>query len=474
MDGKPKECRLPYVNGGTPGALFAFTCAEAILGLIICAASVISSVVSLSSGGGSISLVSIPLSVYSVILSFRAFLGLKKLRRDDCSGASDVAGVCRKRIILIWVLFSLAVIIELASVLGSRMYVGASLLGVLLGAGLSLLFILPLVFYYSDAEKTMNHIADEGFSGKAVLPMELGRLPVMCIIFAALLLLFSALFVVGVIPMSYELRSFVAVIGLFLYLSGARYLLVCLCYRGFNRAHALLRTDENASFTPAGYSDAPAFCVLGSVFFGWFAFEAVCSFIGYAAISGYLKYYSFLDIFTNLIAIASYILLALALMRRPGRGILSLIGGGGLLLRSIYCLINAVGISYGSDLYRIMAPARWAILLLFWLIFIISTVIRIRGKKVPRTLRIIMIVIAALCVTAELTCTLSLTVSVYTIFDIMGTGIYLAALLALVRMLRIPGVPEGDGKEKEETTFPGVPEGGEALQPAEYSEPDGK
>ena len=56
----------------------------------------------------------------------------------------------------------------------------------------------------------------------------------------------------------------------------------------------------------------------------------------------------------------------------------------------------------------------------------------------------------------------------------MGTGIYLAALLALVRMLRIPGVPEGDGKEKEETTFPGVPEGGEALQPAEYSEPDGK
>ena len=460
MDKNQSAVVSPYVRGGTPGALVAFIATEAILSIVSCAIIAIAAVATLASGYASAAniiglLVSVPLAVYTTVLVFRAFLGLKALHRGDGNGARTVAGVCTARRILVWISFGGAILIELIAVMGSvGSNTGMALLAIMLTAGISLIVIIPVVLYYKSAEDLLGHISYEALSGRAARTGGFGRLSVLCIIFASLLAVFSLLIYRNIINISYEFRQYSSLIALYLFLSAARFLIINRCYIGFQRSHAPLRTDENASLAPAGYSDAPALCVLGSVAFGWFALELV-NFLCSILFRSY-GYPHATDIIRPLLFSAAYILLGLALVNRRSRTPLAIAGAGCFLLTQFIGLFTN-GYFGNSDIHSVCSLAGVLFLIAFFVMFIIGIIIRAGGKTVPSAMRIIMIVFAALSTGADLISDIVYQFgsgySSFILYSNLSTGLFLVALLALVRLLRVPLVPEDETVPEAEDTL---------------------
>lgn len=467
---------LPYAQGGTPGALVAFTGTEAILSVIVGAISVISSLILLFSGYASASsvisfLISAPLTIYSVVLSFRVFLGLKTLHRGDSSGAGMVSSVCKARRILIWVAFALVIVLQMITTLGASYNAGASFLALLISAGLSLLIIIPVVLYYKDAESIMDRISYEGYSDQAQMTNGFVRLSVWCILYAVLLMILSVLLISNLLRNSsilYQISSYKNVLALFLFLLGARFLLVHRCRLGFLRSHAPLRDDPDAPLAPAGYSDAPALCVLGSIAFGWFAVAALVNTLSLIfRMSSYG--YSIINIILNLLIIAAYVLLGLALSRHQARIPLAITGAGCFLLSTAVRLFNGRYFT-GSDFYAICSVAGSVFLISFLVLFIVGMILRNGNKTIPAAIRIIMIVLAGLYAASSLGRELAYSYR-FDVYSYVSVGLFLIAHLAMVRLLWVSSLPDnGTQTEKasvSEITEAGIPQEQESASDAE-------
>ena len=427
---------LPYLQGGPPGALGIYIAVEAVVGVILCCISVIGSVLLLFHGQW-ISLISVPLTIYSTSLTWKAYSGVKKLRRDEADGASMIASACGSRRNLIWIGYAFGIVASLISAISSRS-LGLSLLSVVLVAGLLLLVVFPLINYYKDVEQILEYYAQpEMISGCPVkLTGRIGHLSALCVTFAVLML--AASIAADFVPDSYLTQS-----GLLLYLVAARYLLVNICYHGFLRSHRCASNDENPAFAPSGYSASSAFCVLGSIFFGGQVFSYLETIVWYIR-NGYAPLATLLAVILDCVI---YALFALALARRSGGTVLIVVGASAMLLTAAISMFSRTGAIPFLDILPGM---------LFFAAVLAAAVIRLRGKAVPNAFRIVMIVLAVLYVAASNVLYISNIVTygfryvnlAMFLSRILNNGIYLTALLALIHALAKPAVSgSGDAEQ---------------------------
>ena len=341
--------RLPYVQGGPPGALMVFAIISAAFGIITGISSVNKLYLILKSGylglyfqNGYIIeglwLLGAPvLSVYSVVLAFRLASGACKLRRGTQGGAVQMEAACQGSIVVLWVYVSATLLIDLIALIRAS-YSGA-FLGFILAVALILAVTIPVYFYLKNAKAILNHVGSEDYRGSAMQPYGIGRFTALCVTLASVLFLFLALLMFGAIkvPYSYEiygirLNKVLSLLFLVIYYAMARFLLANVCYRGFRRSHEISGDwSKEPPLASARYGTSSSLCVLGSVMFGWQAISEI-----YTLINN-LNYYSSWGIessygstgayvFNCLLYVAGTLLLGLALTRRRNRKALALPG----------------------------------------------------------------------------------------------------------------------------------------------------
>ena len=448
MENKRTASPLPYVRGGIPDAFRILLCAEAVLGILACLASVFPSIIRLTEGTWTV-LLTFPLSVFGTVLSVKMYLGLRRLSRGDANGADTAKSACRGKRIMVWLSFVMIIILEIAA-LGDRTY---GVLAILLSAGLSLAVILPLHFYYQDAEQALEHVFGEACSGKPTAPRGLGRLPVLCIILGALLMILSTVMSLGLVSLPYYasrdslLSQVFSMLSMFLFFGGARYLLLNLCLQGFRRSHALCGDGEPASFAPAGYGDSPSLCILGSVIFGWFAFSVLLYLVRYPVVWRYRP--DFGTVVRELFYISSCVLLGLSLMRRRGRYILALSGAAGM---AFFHLLHLV--MFNSSRTGLASQFGTLLMLFFYGALIVAFILRKAGKTVPGAFLTAMIVLAAVA------CCFSLipAVNAYSVISALADAcLTVISMLALVWKLKDPA-PEKPAPAEPEPEKEAVPD----------------
>ena len=436
---------LPYLQGGPPGALKLYIGVEAVVSVILCCASVIGSVYMLIHGMWA-TILAVPLTIYSTMLAVKAYSGVKKLWNNDGEGATLLESACSGRRTLIWIAYAFSVLSVLVSAVTSRGS-GAGFLGSLIGAGISLLIIFPLVNYYKDIEQILGYYVNyETTTGTPVNSSgQTGHLTALCVTFAVLLLAAS------VIP--YFVRTYYnysSLICLLLYLIAARYLLVNICYRGFLRSHSSAAHDENPTFAPSGYSDTSTLSVLGSIFFGAEALLSLASVIRLASIGRSIPAQTYLQ---TLVPLVCCILFALTLTRRAGHTLLTITGATVIAVQLIVMLL----LNKTSGFLSLLTACLFII---FWIMVIIAAIIRQKGNTVPCAFRIIMIILAALYTASSIVAIISSIKNLGTIYTVIGLqrvltdSIYFVALLALVQEVAKPDASETAEAEQETLPYP--------------------
>lgn len=314
---KNRQNQLPYAQGGYPGTLVIFTCVEAVISVIFCAAALIS-MISEQTVLSAVSVLVTGSMTVNTILTVLLYRGLRTLYHGGRGGAVLAAKACKGRRIVLWLTYLLEVLISVVTLVISR---GFGFVIYLVKDLILLLVLLPFHFYYKDAEKILRCAANEE-NGQPVQSAKAGHFSALCISFAVLLGLAMVLFAANALNVISALREtfyylpayMIRMIFVVLYFSAVRFLVIHKCYRGFLDAHK--GNDGRGTPHRPRISVIPTVCVLASILFGMmFALKA-------SLLPDFIRYFPYCDLdekLEQLVLMGAYFLLSIAAVCRPGR-----------------------------------------------------------------------------------------------------------------------------------------------------------
>ncbi len=409
--------RLPYVEGGAPGALAAFAGLEAVESLVMC----LLYLLVLFTGGSLVNIVTVGLSIAGMVLAFRLWTGLRKLHQGIYSATDTAVQAISGRRALLWIGYAIVLAQMLIAMISSNVIVGTGILGFLIAALIGFLILLPLNFYYKSASEVLGHVGYEGACGKPARPEKLGSFSVWCIIFGALLLFISLLYMFG--PYIAEvfdnerlfrlLRNagiydsfarYQNLVMLILYISAARFLVGNICFRGFLRSH---RAAEGENLRPTGLENSYGICVMGSVLFGWVFLTSLGNWIEIRRVlrevsQSLPEEVRLLNSYSTNYQLFMFIgafLLAVALMLRKRRTIPGLLGSAAMIAGSVFGsmhysarMANPRITEAMKESFSMFAAAHY-LLIAFFAITIIALLVRL-SRRVPKAVPFLLMAIA--------------------------------------------------------------------------------
>lgn len=408
-----KGARLPYILGGAPGALVAFSGMEAFGSVLTC----LLYLIAVLAAGGLGNIMTLCLSIAGMVLAFKLWIGLRKLHKGKYEGADTAAEAVTGRRVLLWVGFAILMISYIIGLAGAGAG-GAGLIAFIIAALVCLLFLLPINFYYKKAGEILGHAKYESASENPIRPEKVGSFSVWSIIFAALLLFWVLLEMFGPYifekfddsnlfnalnsVMAYDaINRYRSLILLILYIAAGRFLVNNICFRGFIRSH---RTGGGESLGPTGLENSYGICVLGSILFGWISLSTLKSWLGNADyvhkygkyfVEGDQLYYSRIMNFEVFLIIAA-VLFAVTLMLRKCRTIPGILGSAAMIASCVFnLLIYSAGPNASETVkekYSMLNVADY-LTIAFCAIVVIALLVRL-VRRVPRAVPVFLMVLA--------------------------------------------------------------------------------
>ncbi len=394
-----KSKLLPYLRGGVPGALAALLFALGIVSILLVAAFLVASVIVFGAQNvvGGIEILALSLSYIPMII---AGFGALKLRKGNAKGASMMLSACLFRRVLLAIGMILIVLVAL---IGFFRVIGFSFLAallVLLIYGLIFGILLFMLFFINRVISVLEVIEAEATVPDAPRNIRgAARSPgVMCIILMVLsavvvtVYCFAPGFVADTIDLGFA-EDYYQYYLIILFLYAAMYALAWGFFRGVWRSHRPAEQGNPPTFGPAGYIRANAWAILGAILSAYLALTELTKFINRISVfrSYGLPLRWDVNMFRYPVGFVAALILAVGLLIRH-RSVLILIAS--LISAAFYGYLVSRALPSGSFT---LGTAKYAVEALFFVLLAVAAIVCLRpDRRLPKGLRVPLIILAAL------------------------------------------------------------------------------